>query len=95
MSQRYYWAGLRDHMHFQPAIVANASALAVAVVQASGGPFNAVHYRTADWAEQYPDMFVGPAKLAEQLLRVGLWGICRALGFTPKFWGRTRWSLHK
>lgn len=69
--QKYYWTGLRDHMHYQLAIVANASALVGAVARVTGGPFNAVHYRTTDWAEQFPQYAVGPAKLEEQLLLVG------------------------
>ena len=44
--QRYYWAGLRDHVHLRPDIVANASALVAAVATAAGGAYNAVHYRS-------------------------------------------------
>ena len=58
-------------MHFSPSIIYNASALVVAVAKAAGGPFNAVHYRSTDWAQQYPDQATGPHILTDRLLQVG------------------------
>jgi len=77
--QRYYNAGLRDHVHFSPAIVANASVLVAAVARAAGGPFNTVHYRSTDWAMQYPDQATGPHILTERLLLVSDSSLHRAL----------------
>ena len=61
--QRYYWAGLRDHVHFRPDIVGNASLLVAAVAAAAGGAFNAVHYRSASPAEPGPQMVMPPSLL--------------------------------
>lgn len=64
-------------MHFSPTIIHNASALVIAVAKAAGGPFNAVHYRSTDWAMQYPDQATGPHILTDRLLQVGSFEIER------------------
>ena len=47
--QDFYWAGVRDYMHFPPDLVRMAAKVVRRVLDIAGGSFNALHYRSTDW----------------------------------------------
>ena len=55
--QDFYWAGVRDYMHFQPDLIRMAAKVVRRVLDAAGGPYNALHYRSTDWRAARPSGF--------------------------------------
>ena len=39
-------------------------------LQETGGRFNAIHVRSTDWAQQYPEWYIEPENVAPKALQV-------------------------
>jgi len=52
--QDFYWAGVRDYLHFQPDLIRMAAKVVRRVLDTAGGPYNALHYRSTDWCAKLP-----------------------------------------
>ena len=55
--QDFYWAGVRDYLHFQPDLIRMAAKVVRRVLDTAGGPYNALHYRSTDWCARLPPEF--------------------------------------
>ncbi len=55
--QDFYWAGVRDYLHFQPDLIRMAAKVVRRVLDTAGGPYNALHYRSTDWCATRPRSF--------------------------------------
>ena len=64
--QRYYMSALKYHLHYRADLGAKAS-LVINRLLTEVGPYNAVHYRTSDYAKQQPHLYVSPEVLTARL----------------------------